>query len=102
MLCVVIGLAQIMAETPDQRQSLVEQAQDELVCPICTDFFIRPRSLICLHSFCENCLVQLWRVSGEQETLTCPECRAKTSLSDEAVAGKLVFVYPKIALKSHL
>ena len=100
--CDRTGVLQIMAATPDQRQSLVEQAQDELVCPICTDFFVRPRSLICLHSFCENCLVQLWRVTGEQETLTCPECRANTSLSDEAVAGKLVFVYPINRVKSHL
>ena len=94
---------QIMAATPDQRQSLVEQAQDELVCPICTDFFVRPRSLICLHSFCENCLVQLWRVSGEQETVICPECRAKSSLSDQGVAGKLLSInrVKSISLESY-
>lgn len=70
-----------------QPKSLVEQAQDELVCSICTDFLVKPRSLSCLHSFCEECLTQLWRVSGEPSTLTCPECRAKTSISAEGIAG---------------
>lgn len=66
----------------------LEQAKDELICAICTEFLDRPRSLVCLHSFCEHCLKHLKRAStAHPGFLVCPECRARTELPSEGVQG---------------
>uniref|UniRef100_UPI00398F15EB zinc-binding protein A33-like n=1 Tax=Pristiophorus japonicus TaxID=55135 RepID=UPI00398F15EB len=49
-------------------QSLTE----ELICPICLDFFTDPVSLECGHNFCRSCITQCWE---KKETNSCPECR---------------------------
>uniref|UniRef100_UPI00398F3B0C zinc-binding protein A33-like n=1 Tax=Pristiophorus japonicus TaxID=55135 RepID=UPI00398F3B0C len=51
-----------------QAQSLTE----ELICPICLDFFTNPVSLECGHNFCRSCITQYWE---KKETNSCPECR---------------------------
>ena len=80
---------QIMAVVSGIRpRSVVDEAQDELICPICCDFFDNPRSLGCLHSFCESCLFSLQSVSSTPDVLVCPECRTETALPPKGVTGK--------------
>uniref|UniRef100_UPI00398EE99F E3 ubiquitin-protein ligase TRIM39-like isoform X2 n=1 Tax=Pristiophorus japonicus TaxID=55135 RepID=UPI00398EE99F len=52
----------------EQHQSFTE----ELICPICLDFFTDPVLLECGHNFCRSCITQCW---DKKETNSCPECR---------------------------
>ncbi|XP_078271909.1 zinc-binding protein A33-like [Rhinoraja longicauda] len=50
----------------------VESWSEEVVCPICLDFFTDPVILECGHNFCRSCITQSW---GREGTNSCPECR---------------------------
>ncbi|XP_032903337.1 zinc-binding protein A33-like [Amblyraja radiata] len=50
----------------------VEGWTEEVVCPICLDFFTDPVSLECGHNFCRSCITQSWDREGRN---SCPECR---------------------------
>ncbi|XP_067865255.1 zinc-binding protein A33-like [Heterodontus francisci] len=45
---------------------------EELICPICLEFFNDPVTLQCSHTFCRSCISQCW---GEQSKESCPACR---------------------------
>ncbi|GCC42581.1 hypothetical protein chiPu_0026759, partial [Chiloscyllium punctatum] len=45
---------------------------EEVICPICLDFFTDPVSLDCGHNFCRFCITQSWK---KLEINSCPECR---------------------------
>ncbi|XP_051899739.1 zinc-binding protein A33-like [Pristis pectinata] len=49
----------------------VESLTEEVICPICLDFFTDPVSLECGHNFCRSCITRCW----ERERNSCPECR---------------------------
>ncbi|XP_051899464.1 nuclear factor 7, brain-like [Pristis pectinata] len=71
----------------------VESWTEEVICPICLDFFSNPVILECGHNFCRSCITQCWE---REERNSCPECReefadrtlrvnrALTSLSEKA------------------
>lgn len=63
-------------------------ALEELVCALCMGTFSTPRSLQCLHTYCQECLEGLLRVSARKDTVTCPECRVKTALQPGGVQGE--------------
>ncbi|XP_072920764.1 zinc-binding protein A33-like [Hemitrygon akajei] len=50
----------------------VESLTEEVICPICLDFFTEPVMLECGHNFCRPCVTQCW---GRQRKNACPECR---------------------------
>ncbi|XP_078272083.1 E3 ubiquitin-protein ligase TRIM11-like [Rhinoraja longicauda] len=50
----------------------VESLTEEIICPICLDFFTDPVSLECGHNFCRSCITQSWDREGRN---SCPECR---------------------------
>ncbi|XP_059839428.1 nuclear factor 7, brain-like isoform X6 [Hypanus sabinus] len=50
----------------------VESLTEEVICPICLDFFADPVSLECGHNFCRFCITQCWE---REEKNSCPECR---------------------------
>ena len=50
---------------------------DGLSCPVCVEYFVDPKQLMCGHTFCENCLIKVYRSQACQE-LTCPMCRQVT------------------------
>nr|XP_006825600.1 PREDICTED: E3 ubiquitin-protein ligase TRIM71-like [Saccoglossus kowalevskii] len=52
---------------------LKEIGDDHLSCSICLEFYKNPKILPCLHTFCEQCLVDLKAKSGG--VLNCPACR---------------------------
>ncbi|XP_072102022.1 zinc-binding protein A33-like [Mobula birostris] len=47
---------------------------EEVICPICLDFFTDPVSLECGHNFCRSCITRCW---DREEKNSCPECRQK-------------------------
>lgn len=72
-----------------RRKNLVDEALDELICPLCMGTFEQPRSLNCLHSYCEGCLLGLVRATATKtQVLSCPECRASTQLTASGVRGR--------------
>ncbi|XP_072406113.1 nuclear factor 7, ovary-like isoform X2 [Chiloscyllium punctatum] len=50
----------------------VQSWTEEVICPICLDFFTDPVTLECEHNFCRSCITQSWE---KQEINSCPECR---------------------------
>ena len=52
-------------------------------CGLCSEFFIDPRILQCLHSFCNKCLKKKLEEEGSAGTsLNCPTCQKTTTLQD--------------------
>ncbi|XP_072094764.1 zinc-binding protein A33-like [Mobula birostris] len=49
-----------------------ESLTEEVICPICLDFFTDPVSLECGHNFCRSCITRCWE---REERNSCPECR---------------------------
>lgn len=77
---------------------------DELVtCTICLEHFTSPKTLVCLHTFCESCLrrhlmVYQTQRRGNLSTIPCPTCRELTPLPQMGVAGlRTDFKIAKIA-----
>ena len=53
------------------RVDALEQVfEDELVCSICSELYVRTMSLACSHSFCYTCIVR-WMT----RKMECPICR---------------------------
>lgn len=66
---------------------LAQQIHDEfLCCKICLDGFTNPKSLNCLHTFCEDCIESHANSEGsykkysDYREFTCPLCRKRTTL----------------------
>ncbi|XP_062903459.1 nuclear factor 7, brain-like isoform X1 [Mobula hypostoma] len=67
----------------------VESLTEEVICPICLDFFTEPVSLECGHYFCRSCITRCWE---REERNFCPECReefADRSLTVNRVLANL-------------
>ncbi|XP_059813997.1 zinc-binding protein A33-like isoform X2 [Hypanus sabinus] len=45
---------------------------EEVICPVCLDFFTDPVILECGHNFCRSCITRCWE---REERNSCPECR---------------------------
>ena len=61
--------------------------EDYRVCAICMQDMRnrKPRALPCLHSYCTECLQQLWMTN--QSVLVCPSCRKKVKLPSQGVGA---------------
>ena len=62
--------------------------EEQLTCPVCLDHYTNPKTLPCLHSFCQDCLEGL-PLDKKNETyyLSCPTCRHCTELPEEGTGG---------------
>ena len=69
----------------------IEGMREELLCIICRELFTSPKTLPCLHTFCEKCLVDAEaarrRPGSEAEKsnpneVECPTCRTKCVTKD--------------------
>ena len=77
-----------MTAAADNR--LMDEIRDQfLVCKICFELYTRPKTLACLHTFCEACLVKHQDAELERSYryllyarrhVSCPICRKKTEL----------------------
>ena len=73
-------------------KTTLEKFREELTCSICDSLFEVPKTLDCLHTFCEKCIeghVKKRPLDHEgedsRENLTCPLCRNEQRLPDADV-----------------
>ncbi|XP_070541434.1 tripartite motif-containing protein 2-like [Ptychodera flava] len=66
--------------TASEVKFLEEVGEDLLCCTICLEKFKSPKTLPCLHTYCEQCLVILVEKTGSRNMLHCPECRQQYQL----------------------
>ncbi|XP_022100460.1 tripartite motif-containing protein 59-like [Acanthaster planci] len=68
-----------MAEMRTCHSSLRKFAEEHLQCAICHSLYRNPKTLTCLHSFCEECLMRCWG-SRPWPSANCPICRRAVSI----------------------
>ena len=56
-------------------------------CSICFNLLQKPKLLSCHHTFCEGCLVTLYRSQGEHREVSCPLCRETTHVPDGKISS---------------
>src|SRR6218665_1847027 len=68
---------------------LNEQLKDMTRCCICTEAYLDPRMLSCIHTFCLRCLEQIGMQSDKKpgDKLPCPVCRKVFIIPDEGMTG---------------
>ena len=77
-----------MAKKSSTSSDALKKLEEQLTCPICLDGYTDPKTLLCLHSFCHQCLERLpLDLQGERLFLSCPTCRTPTELPEAGVAG---------------
>ena len=63
--------------------SALKELEQQLTCPVCLDIYTNPKSLPCLHSFCQHCLEGLpVNPQGNKYFIKCPTCRTSTELPE--------------------
>ena len=82
-----VTMATHSAAPATQGGKLAQEIHDEfLVCKICLELYKTPKSLNCLHTFCEQCVeshVQsesTYKKYSDYRDFTCPLCRKRTQL----------------------
>ncbi|XP_041483117.1 uncharacterized protein LOC121429922 [Lytechinus variegatus] len=69
-------------------KSLLSIFCEELKCALCLDLLKNPRLLICIHSFCEDCLETYYKKENHSVgKIACPVCDEDTVLSDAGISG---------------
>ena len=78
----------------------LERIREEITCAVCQDLFTLPKTLPCLHTFCEKCLIDSEnmrrRIRSEEikpGEVECPQCRTASDLPDgiEAIATNFTY-----------
>jgi len=89
----------------------LEKVREELTCMVCAELFTTPKTLPCLHTFCEKCLtaaeearkkmnkIENASTSGE-DAIMCPACRAITTV-EKGVKG-IVTNFTYVSLVEHI
>ncbi len=90
----------------------LERVREELTCAVCTELFTNPKTLPCLHTFCEECLVRSEafrsrvRVSATQAAtqfeVECPLCRYRSTLEEGIEGIKTNFTYSNLVANLRL
>ena len=77
-----------MATKPSSSSPGLLKLEEQLTCPVCLDHYTNPKTLPCLHSFCQDCLEGL-PLDKKNETyyLSCPTCRHCTELPEEGAGA---------------
>ena len=62
----------------------VKNLKDEIMCPVCQEFFQDPKILPNFHYHCKWCVLQL---AAREQPFPCPECRGDTLLPPTGTDG---------------
>ncbi|XP_065904042.1 E3 ubiquitin-protein ligase TRIM71-like [Dysidea avara] len=66
-----------MAQGSAYKKDEWSEIEEEVTCPICEEIFIQPKTIPCLHTFCERCVkstIEASKLTGSE--FRCPICRA--------------------------
>ena len=89
MLCVILNFLEMAAIEKSLSSSspvLRLKMEEQLTCPVCLDDYTNPKTLPCLHSFCQECLERLpLDKKNEAYYISCPTCRQRAELPDKGV-----------------
>ena len=70
-----------MAVPSTSSSTALKKLEEQLTCAICLDLYTNPKTLPCLHSFCQQCLEGLpLDPQGDNYFISCPTCRHHTQL----------------------
>ena len=62
--------------------------EEQLTCAICLDIYTNPKTLPCLHSFCQQCLEGLsLNIQENKHYISCPTCRHRIHLPEPVGAA---------------
>lgn len=64
-------------------ENILKRLETWITCPQCSDIFKDPKLSVCLHSFCGNCLEQLWNRGSSELTFQCPVCQTEAVIPVE-------------------
>ena len=65
-------------EEDDEWKKIERKIKDQITCSICTDVFVDPKTVPCLHTFCKECLEKSIAVNKKSAVdACCPLCREK-------------------------
>ena len=73
-----------MSSNEEKAIYVLEQLNEQLLCPVCLEKFTEPKLLDCHHTFCTNCLLRIVN-NCESVCVTCPTCRAETQIPERGV-----------------
>lgn len=71
-----------------------ENVQNELICPICADYFTSPKGLPCLHTFCRDCLKAHIISQNHKRQFSCPMCRLSVPTPEDKPRSEWVDMFP--------
>ena len=69
-----------------KQSSALEIIEQQLTCAVCLDIYTNPKTLPCLHSFCQQCLPV--NPQGNKRFIACPTCRTSVQLPEEPTAAE--------------
>ncbi|XP_032900409.1 E3 ubiquitin/ISG15 ligase TRIM25-like isoform X1 [Amblyraja radiata] len=64
-------MASVQGASPVQ----MRVSADKLLCSICLEVFRQPATIPCGHSFCLECIEELWERQAGSGAYSCPQCR---------------------------
>ena len=83
-----------------KQSSALEIIEQQLTCAVCLDIYSNPKTLPCLHSFCQQCLERLpVNPQGNKRFIACPTCRTSVQLPEEPTAAEFPVAFQLNNLK---
>ena len=65
----------------EAQQKLLQIHEEFTECSLCTEIFVEPKMLPCMHTFCLKCLEQFGTHKRPDDLVSCPVCRQEFSLA---------------------
>ena len=64
-------------------ESLLKNLTKQVTCSICWNIYTKPKTIVCLHTFCCACLEKHALLSQRQGKFRCPECQTEVVIPEE-------------------
>ena len=69
-------------------EEALRKLEEQLQCVVCLGTYIDPKQLQCHHTYCKECLMGLTKTDEQGKvSVTCPNCRQVTPVTDSGVGG---------------